>query len=80
MLFIFYAESNHGNVQHNYNMSTVGLRGITYGIQSCFIGVGLITKVKQRCAGFIIGWVTAWDCQVPYTLGAMSCRGAQRTS
>ena len=53
-----------------------------YGIRRCLIGVGLITEVKQRRARFIIGWVTAWDCQVPYRLGhraAMSCRGAQRT-
>ena len=27
-----------------------------------------ITEVKQRRARFIIGWVTAWDCQVLYTL------------
>ena len=27
-----------------------------------------ITEVKQRRARFIIGWVTAWDCQVPYIL------------
>ena len=26
------------------------------------------TEVKQRRARFIIGWVTAWDCQVLYTL------------
>ena len=55
-----------------------------YGIQRCVIGVGSITEVKQRRARFIIGWVTAWDCQVPYTLydmcAAMSCRGAQRTT
>ena len=54
-----------------------------YGIQRCLIGVGLITEVKQRRARLIIGWVTARDCQVPYTLGhraAKSCRGAQRTT
>ena len=28
-----------------------------------------ITKVKQRRARSIIGWVTAWGYQVPYTLG-----------
>ena len=54
-----------------------------YGIRRCLIGVGSITEVKQRRARFIIGWVTAWDCQVPYTLehrAAMLCRGAQRTT
>ena len=51
-------------------------------IWRCLIGVASITEVKQRRVRFIIGWVTAWDCQVPYTLGhraAMSCRGAQST-
>ena len=43
-------------------------RDIIYGIRRCLIGVGSITEVKQRRARFIIGWVTAWDCQVPYTL------------
>ena len=42
---------------------------IQHGIRRCLIGVGSITEVKQRRARFIIGWVTAWDCQVPYTLG-----------
>ena len=54
-----------------------------YGIRRCLIGVGSITEVKQRRARFIIGWVTAWDCKVPYTVGhgaVMSCRGAQRTT
>ena len=54
-----------------------------HGIRRCLIGVGSITEVKRRRAQFIIGWVAAWDCQVPYTLGhraAMSCRGAQRTT
>ena len=37
-------------------------------IRRCLIGVGSITEVKQRRVQFIIGWVTAWDCQVPYTL------------
>ena len=53
------------------------------GIRRCLIGVGSITEVRQRRARFIIGWVTAWDCQVPYTLGhraAMSCHGARRTT
>ena len=45
------------------------LKIIEYGIQRWLIGVGSITEVKQRRARFIIGWVTAWDCQVPYTLG-----------
>ena len=56
---------------------------LIYRIRRCLIGVGSITEVKQRRARFIIGWVTAWDCQVPYTLGhraVMSCRGAQRTT
>ena len=35
-----------------------------YGIRRCLIGVGLITEVKQRRARLIIGWLTAWDCQV----------------
>ena len=54
-----------------------------YEIRRCLIGVGSITEVKQRRARFIIEWVTAWDCQVPYILGhraAMSCRGAQKTT
>ena len=42
---------------------------VNYGIQRSLIGVGSITEVKQRRARFIIGWVTAWDCQVMYTLG-----------
>ena len=43
------------------------------------IGVGSITEGKQRRSRLIIGWVTAWDCHVPYTLGhraGMSCHGA----
>ena len=54
-----------------------------YGIRLCRIGVGSFTEVKERRARFIIGWVTAWDCQMPYTIGhcaAMSCRGAQKTT
>ena len=50
-------------------------------IRRCLIGVRSIIEVKQRRARLIIGWVTAWDCQVPYTLrhrAAMSCRRAQR--
>ena len=53
-----------------------------YRIRRCLIGVGSITEVKQRRARLIIGWVTAWDYQVSYTLGhraAMSCRGARLT-
>ena len=47
----------------------------TYGIRRSLIGVGSITEVKERCARFIIGWVTAWDCQVLYTLGHVQrCR------
>ena len=38
---------------------------IIYGIRRSLIVVGSITEVKQR---FVIGWVTAWDCQVLYTL------------
>ena len=54
-----------------------GIRRCLYGIRRCLIGVGSITEVRQRRTRLIIGWVTAWDCQVPYTLGhraAMSCR------
>ena len=39
-----------------------------YGIRRSLIVIGSITEVKQRCARFIIGWVTAWDCQVLYTV------------
>ena len=42
---------------------------IIYGIRRSLIGDGSITEVKQRRARFLIGWVTAWDCQVLYTLG-----------
>ena len=38
------------------------------GIRRSLIVVGSITEVNQRRARFIIGWVTAWDCQVLYTL------------
>ena len=41
---------------------------LMYGIRRSLIGVCSITEVKQRRARFIIGWVTAWDCQVLYTL------------
>ena len=56
---------------------------MTNGIRRWLIGVGSNTEVKQRRARFIIGWVTGWECQVPYTLenrAAMSCRGAQRAT
>ena len=43
---------------------------LIYGIRRQLIGVGSITEVKQRRTRFIIGWVTAWDCQVLYTRGA----------
>ena len=39
-----------------------------YGIRRSLNGFCSITEVKQRRARFIIGWVTAWDCQVLYTL------------
>ena len=39
-----------------------------YGIRRSLIDICSITEVKRRRARFIIGWVTAWDCQVPYTL------------
>ena len=39
-----------------------------YGIRRSLIVIGSITEVKQRRARFIIGWVTACDCQVLYTL------------
>ena len=38
------------------------------GIRRSLIGVCSITEVKQRRALLIIGWVTAWDCQVLYAL------------
>ena len=37
-----------------------------YGIRRSLIVIGSITEVKQRRAR-LIGWVTAWDCQVLYT-------------
>ena len=39
-----------------------------YGIQSSLNGLCSITEVKQRRARFIIGSVTAWDCQVLNTV------------
>ena len=39
-----------------------------YGIRRSLIDICSITEVKRRRARFISGWVTAWDCQVPYTL------------
>ena len=39
-----------------------------YGLRRSLIVIGSITEVKQRRARFIIGWVTAWDCQVLSTL------------
>ena len=39
-----------------------------YGIRRSLNGLCSITEVKQRRARFIIGWVTACDCQVLYTL------------
>ena len=45
-----------------------------YGIGRSLICVGSITEVKQRRARFIIGWETAWDCQVLYTLGHVARR------
>ena len=42
--------------------------GRVYGIRRSLNGLCSITEVKQRRARFIIGWVTAWDCQVLYTL------------
>ena len=39
-----------------------------YGIRRSLIVIGFITGVKQRRARLIIGWVTAWDFQVLYTL------------
>ena len=43
---------------------------ILYGIRRLLTvsGVGSITVVKRRSAQFIIIWLTAWDCQVLYTL------------
>ena len=47
---------------------------------------GVVSSVSARSlklSNIIIGWMTAWDCQVPYTqryLAAMSCRGAQKTT
>ena len=45
-----------------------GQKPYLYGIRRSLIVIGSITEVKQRRARFIIGWVTAWDCQVLYTL------------
>ena len=42
--------------------------GIIYGIRRSLNGLCSITQVKQRRARFIIGWETAWDCQVLYAL------------
>ena len=42
---------------------------IVYRIRHQLIGVGSIFEAKQRQARTIIGWVTAWDYQVLYTLG-----------
>ena len=39
-----------------------------YRIRRSLNGLCSITEAKQRRARFIIGWVTAWDCQVLYTL------------
>ena len=41
---------------------------VYYGIRRSLNGLCSITEVKQCRARFIIGWVTAWDCQVLYTL------------
>ena len=35
-----------------------------YGIRRSLSDVSSITEVKRRRARLIIGWVTAWDCQV----------------
>ena len=40
---------------------------LIYGIRRSLNGSCSITEVKQRRARLIIGWVTAWDCQVLYT-------------
>ena len=42
-----------------------------YGIRRSLIVVGSIIEVKQRRARFLIRWVTAWDCQVLYTVVAL---------
>ena len=41
---------------------------VIYGIRRSLNDLCSITEVKQRRARFIIGWVTAWDCQVRYKL------------
>ena len=41
---------------------------VIYGIRRSLIVIVSITEVKQRRARCIIRWVTAWDCQVLYTL------------
>ena len=41
---------------------------VLYGIRRSLIDICSITEVKRRRARFISGWVTTWDCQVPYTL------------
>ena len=49
------------------------IRDGIYGIRRSLIGVGSITEVKQRRTRFIIRWLTAWDCQVLYSLGHVAC-------
>ena len=44
-----------------------------YGIRRSLIGVGSITEVKQRHTRLIIRWLTAWDCQVLYSLRHVAC-------
>ena len=53
----------------HYPLSTTTTEyGVLCGIRRSLIVIGSITEVKQRRARSIIGWVTAWDCQVLYTL------------
>ena len=53
---------------YHYPLSTTATEyGVLYGIRRSLIVIGSITEVKQRRARSIIGWVSAWDCQVLYT-------------
>ena len=51
-----------------YKDGSRAVRVNPYGIRRSLIDICSITEVKRRRARFISGWVTAWDCQVPYTL------------
>ena len=62
-----YSHIHHGQLHTKYP-SHHGCMMKEYGIRCSLNGLSSITEVKQRRARFIIGWVTAWDCQVLYAL------------